>query len=74
MHWGVENPLHWILDVQFDEDQSRVRKGYGAENLSRLRRIALHKLQAETTKQRSLRAKRLKVGWDHDYLLQILQM
>lgn len=74
MHWGVENPLHWVLDVQFDEDQSRVRKGYGAENLSRLRRIALNKLQLETSKKRSIRAKRLKAGWDHDYLLQILQI
>ena len=73
MHWGVENPLHWILDVQFDEDQSRVRTGYGAENLSRLRRIALNKLQAETSQKRSIRAKRLRAGWDHDYLLQILQ-
>jgi predicted transposase YbfD/YdcC len=74
MHWGVENPLHWILDVQFDEDQSRVRKGYGAENLSRLRRIALNKLQAETSTKRSIRVKRLRAGWDHDYLLQILQI
>lgn len=74
MHWGVENPLHWILDVQFNEDQSRIRKGYGAENLSRLRRIALNKLQLETSRKRSIRAKRLRAGWDHDYLLQILQM
>jgi predicted transposase YbfD/YdcC len=74
MHWGVENPLHWILDVQFDEDQSRVRKGHGAENLSRLRRIALNKLQAETSRKRSIRAKRLRAGWDHDYLLEILQL
>ena len=73
MHWGVENPLHWILDVQFKEDASRVRKGYGAENLSRLRRIALNKLQSETSKKRSIRAKRLKAGWDHDYLLHVLQ-
>lgn len=74
MHWGVENPLHWILDVQFDEDQSRVRKGHGAENLSRLRRIALNKLQMEISRKRSIRAKRLKAGWDHDYLLQVLQI
>jgi predicted transposase YbfD/YdcC len=74
MHWGVENPLHWILDVHFSEDQSRVRKGYAAENLSRLRRIALNKLQMETSCKRSIRAKRLLAGWSHDYLLQILQM
>lgn len=74
MHWGVENPLHWILDVGFNEDQSRVRKDHRAENLSRLRRIALNKLQMENSKKRSIRAKRLKAGWDHDYLLQLLQL
>lgn len=72
-HWGVENPLHWILDVVFREDGSRVRKGHGAENLSRLRRIALNMLQRETSRKRSIRAKRLKAGWDHDYLLTLLQ-
>jgi predicted transposase YbfD/YdcC len=72
-HWGVENPLHWVLDVNFNEDQSRVRKGHAAENLSRLRRIALNMLQRETSGKRSIRLKRLKAGWDHDYLLQILQ-
>jgi predicted transposase YbfD/YdcC len=73
-HWGVENPLHWTLDVTFKEDQSRVRKGHGAENLSRLRRIALNKLQLETSGKRSIRAKRLRAGWDHDYLLKVLQI
>lgn len=72
-HWGIENPLHWTLDVSFNEDQSRVRKGHAAENLSRLRRIALNMLQRETSGKRSIRVKRLKAGWDHDYLLQILQ-
>jgi predicted transposase YbfD/YdcC len=72
-HWGVENPLHWILDVAFKEDCSRVRIGHGAENLSRLRRIALNMLQRETTRRISIRAKRLRAGWDHDYLLTILQ-
>jgi predicted transposase YbfD/YdcC len=72
-HWGVENPLHWVLDVAFSEDHSRVRMGYAAENLSRLRRIALNMLQRESSGKRSIRLKRLKAGWDHDYLLQILQ-
>ena len=72
-HWGIENPLHWTLDVQFREDGSRVRKGHGAENLCRLRRIALNMLQRDTSRKRSIRAKRLKAGWDHDYLLQLLQ-
>lgn len=72
-HWNVENPLHWSLDVTFHEDASRVRVGHAAENLSRLRRIALNMLQRETTRKISLRAKRLRAGWDHDYLLLILQ-
>ena len=72
-HWGVENPLHWVLDVNFNEDQSRVRKGHAAENLSRLRRIALNMLQRENSGKRSIRLKRLKAGSDHDYLLTILQ-
>jgi hypothetical protein len=59
--------------MNFNEDQSRVRQGYAAENLSRLRRIALNMLQRETSGKRSIRLKRLKAGWDHDYLLQILQ-
>ncbi len=72
-HWGVENPLHWTLDVVFGEDASRVRIGHGAENLSRLRRAALNMLQRETTRKISIRAKRLRAGWDHNYLLLILQ-
>ena len=72
MHWGIENPLHWTLDVQFKEDQSRVRKGHGDENLSRLRRIALNALQMEDTESGNIRAKRLRAGWDHDYLLKLL--
>lgn len=72
-HWGIENPLHWTLDVTFQEDASRVRVGHAAENLSRLRRAALNMLQRETTRKISIRAKRLRAGWDHDYLLLILQ-
>jgi predicted transposase YbfD/YdcC len=51
MHWGIENTLHWTLDVQFKEDQSRTRRGHGDENLSRLRRIALNMLQRETSEK-----------------------
>ncbi|MCL2648415.1 MAG: ISAs1 family transposase, partial [Phycisphaerales bacterium] len=72
-HWGVENPLHWSLDVTFGEDASRVRVGHAAENLSRLRRIALNMLQRETSRKISFRVKRLHAGWHHDYLLHILQ-
>ena len=71
-HWAIENQLHWHLDVSFHEDACRVRKDHGPENLSRLRRIALNLLQQETTRKRGIRIKRLRAGWDHDYLLKVL--
>ena len=71
-HWGIENNLHWQLDVSFHEDACRVRTGHGAENLSRLRRIALNLLKRETTEKASIANKRLLAGWDHDYLLKLL--
>ncbi len=71
-HWSVENQLHWVLDVSFGEDQSRVRKGHGAENLARVRRIALNLLRKETSKKRGVKGKRLNAAWDHDYLLKLL--
>ena len=71
-HWHVENRLHWVLDIAFREDESRVRKGYGAENLAVLRHLALNLLKHEQTANCGTRAKRLKAGWDNDYLLQVL--
>ena len=71
-HWKVENQLHWCLDVVFGEDASRVRKGYAAENLSRLRRVALNVLRKDTSRKLSLRAKRKVAGWDLPYLLHLL--
>ena len=71
-HWGVENQLHWVLDVQMREDQSRARTGYAAENLATLRRLALNLLQRDQTKRRGVRAKQLNAGWDHAYLLRLL--
>src|SRR5208283_1189775 len=71
-HWGIENQLHWILDVSFNEDQCRIRKGHGAENFSRLRRIALNLLQRDTTRKVGIKTKRLVAGWDEDYLLGLL--
>lgn len=71
-HWGIENRLHYVLDVAFAEDQSRVRTGHAAENLSRIRRIALNLLRRETGKKRGIKGKRLNAAWDHDYLLKIL--
>lgn len=71
-HWGIENRLHYVLDVSFAEDQCRVRTGHAAENLSRIRRIALNLLRRETTQKRGIKGKRLNAAWDHDYLLQLL--
>jgi predicted transposase YbfD/YdcC len=71
-HWGVENQLHWVLDVCFGEDQSRARTGYAAENLATLRRLALNVLRRETTKKRGMKGKQKCAGWDHAYLLRLL--
>jgi len=64
-HWGVENKVHWVLDVCFREDQSRVRTGYAAENLATLRRLALNLLKREKTKKRGIKGKQLTASWDH---------
>lgn len=71
-HWGVENKLHWVMDVCFREDQSRARAGYAAENLATLRRLALNLLKREKTKKRRIKGKQLNAGWDHAYLLRLL--
>src|SRR6266436_837306 len=71
-HWGVENKVHWIMDVCFREDQSRARAGYAAENLATLRRLDLNLLRREKTKKRGIRGKQLNAGWDHAYLLSLL--
>ncbi|HEV3255447.1 MAG TPA: ISAs1 family transposase [Gemmataceae bacterium] len=71
-HWGIENRLHWSLDVTFAEDQSRVRKDHGPANLGMLRRLALSILQQDTSCKESLRGKRLLAGWDENRLLQLL--
>jgi predicted transposase YbfD/YdcC len=71
-HWSVENNLHWQLDVSFREDERRIRKGHGAENFSRLCRIALNLLKNEKTARVGIEIKRQKCGWDNDYLLKVL--
>jgi predicted transposase YbfD/YdcC len=71
-HWGIENELHWTLDIAFDEDRCRVRKDHGPENLALLRHLALNLLKHEKTCQRSIKGKRLMAGWKNDYLLKVL--
>lgn len=71
-HWSVENQLHWQLDVSFNEDQRRIRKHHGAENFSRLCRLALNLLKRDTTVKIGIHGKRLKAGWDEPYLLRLL--
>jgi len=71
-HWGVENKLHWVMDVCFREDQSRARAGYAAENLATLRRLALNLLKREKTKKRGIKGKQLNAGWNNEYLLRLL--
>lgn len=71
-HWGVENKVHWVLDVQFGEDQSRARAGHAAENLATLRRLALNLLRRDKTRQGGIRGKQLSAGWNHAYLLHLL--
>ncbi len=71
-HWGIENQVHWCLDLTFREDDSRVRKGDGAQNFSILRRLALNLLRYEKTAKIGINGKRLKAGWDQNYLLKVL--
>lgn len=72
MHWGVENGLHWCLDVAFNEDACRVRKDYAPENFAVIRHIALNLLKNEKTAKTGIKNKRLMAGWDHTYLAKLL--
>lgn len=72
-HWGIENRLHWVLDIAFREDESRIRVGNGPHLFATLRRLALNELQREGTAKGGVHAKRLRAAWDHDYLLQVLR-
>jgi predicted transposase YbfD/YdcC len=70
-HWGIENGLHWVLDVSFDEDHCRMRTDHSPENMALLRRLALCLLKKHGG-QGSIRGKRLQSGWNDDFLLEIL--
>ncbi len=71
-HWGIENQLHWVLDVAFREDENRARTGHSAENLALIRKLALNLLRLEPTRKRGIKASRLRAGWDDAYLLRVL--
>ena len=71
-HWLVENSLHWVLDVAFGEDNSRIRHGNVAENMGVIRHIAVSLLRREKPTQMGVKNKRLKAGWDNTYLAKVL--
>jgi predicted transposase YbfD/YdcC len=71
-HWAIENGLHWVLDMAFLEDQSRIRSGYAAENIATIRKIAINALKKNTTRKASVRAKRKLTGWDNLYMQDML--
>ena len=71
-HWRVENDLHWCLDVSFGEDSCRVRHRRAAENLALVRRMALQLLKRQPGETVGLPIRRLRAGWDNDYLVQVL--
>ena len=74
-HWGIENKVHWVLDVSFSEDASRIRRDDGAENFSTLRRMAINLLRRdETSKRKNIKGRRKRAGWDNQYLEQLLGM
>ena len=73
-HWGIENSVHWILDVAFNEDRSRVRKDHAPENLAVMRRIALNLLRKEKTAKGGIQAKRLQCAWDENYFFKVLSI
>lgn len=71
-HWGIENSLHWCLDISFHEDHCRVRKNHAPQNMAILRHMALNLLKREKSLKGGIQTKRLKAAWDHSYLLKIL--
>ncbi|OYE01408.1 ISAs1 family transposase [Nostoc sp. 'Peltigera membranacea cyanobiont' 232] len=71
-HWGIENSVHWVLDMTFHEDASRIRKNNAPLNFSILRRLSLNLLDRDKTVGGSIAMKRYRAGLDHNYLLQVI--
>jgi len=71
-HWGIENKLHWRLDMGFREDESRVRKGHSAENFAVMRHFAINLLKQDKLTKLGVKNKRLKAGWDDEYRANLL--
>jgi len=71
-HWQIENGLHWVLDIAFREDESRIRKDHAPQNMAVLRHLALNLLKQDTSVKVGIAAKRKMAGWDNDYLLKVL--
>ena len=71
-HWGVENKLHWRLDMGFREDESRIRKGHSAENFAVMRHFAINLLKQDKMTKLGVKNKRLKAGWDDEYRASLL--
>jgi predicted transposase YbfD/YdcC len=71
-HWGIENAVHWVLDIAFREDECRIRMDHGPENFAVLRHIALNLLRQEATFKGSIKSKRHKAGWNDAYLAKVL--
>ena len=71
-HWGIENGLHWVLDMSFDEDQCRMRTDHSGENFALLRRLGLSLLKQHDEKEGSIRGKRLQCGWSDSFLVQVV--
>jgi len=71
-HWGIKNNLHWVLDYAFDEGNQRSRKGNFAANMAVIRHIALNLIKADKQSKIGIKNRRIKAGWDNDYLMSLL--
>jgi predicted transposase YbfD/YdcC len=73
-HWHVENKLHWQLDISFNEDSLKLRSGHAAQNIALMNKLALNLLKNEKSTKVGLKSKRLKAGWDNNYMMKVLSV